>query len=161
MADVHGQQLVLMGDQQVVHLPEAALGARGLGRLGRRLRARVDVVERQVAPDVAELVAEGDEQLADDGLGLAAVRALVVAVLEQDHARVGVAAQVVDLGIDVVGEVEQLVGGTAQLTCAGRGRDQGDERGTRPTPTAPRGSRRRGCRSSPPRAAGRGRRCSR
>ena len=96
-------------------------------RLGGHLRARVHVVERQVAPDVAEVVAEGHEQLADDGLGLAAVRALVVAVLEQDHGRVVVAAQVVDLGVDVVGEVEQLVGGAAQLARPGRGRDQGDE----------------------------------
>ena len=58
-----------MVEQEVVHLPERALGGRGLGRLGGELRVRVDVVQRQVAPDVAD-VAEVGEQLADDGLGL-------------------------------------------------------------------------------------------
>ena len=47
--EVARRQLVLVGEQPVVHLPEAALRARGLGRLGRDLRVGVDVVERQVA----------------------------------------------------------------------------------------------------------------
>ena len=67
----------------------------------------VDVAERQVAPDVAQVVAERVEQLADDDLGLAAVGALVVAVLDEGHGRVVRAADVVAVGVDVVGEVEQ------------------------------------------------------
>ena len=82
-AQVAGSQLVLVVEQQVVHLPERALGGRRLGGLGGELGVRVDVGERQVAPDVAD-VAEVGEQLADDRLGPAAVGALEVAVL--DHA---------------------------------------------------------------------------
>ena len=44
-----------MLEQQVVHLPERALVRCGLRRLGCLLRARVDVVERQMAPDVGDL----------------------------------------------------------------------------------------------------------
>ena len=74
-----------------MHLPEAALGGRGLRRLGRDLGIRVHVGQRQVAPDVAE-VAEVGEQLAHDGLGLAAERALEVAVLdERDRGLLGAA----------------------------------------------------------------------
>ncbi len=47
-----------------MQLPEAALGGRGLGRLGRELGVRVDAVERQVAEDVAQVVAEPGAQLA-------------------------------------------------------------------------------------------------
>src|SRR2546430_2135549 len=54
---------VLVAEQQVVHLPERALLGRSLGGLGRNLGARVDVVQRQVPPDVAH-VAEVGEQLA-------------------------------------------------------------------------------------------------
>ena len=60
---------------------------------------RVDVVERQVAPDVAQ-VAEVGEQVPDDRLGPAAVRALEVAVLEQRDGRLDRAADVVALGVD-------------------------------------------------------------
>ena len=76
-----GRERVLVVEQQVVHLPERSLLGGRLGRLGRELRARVDVGQRQVAPDVAD-VAEVGEQLADDRLGPAAVRALEVAVLD-------------------------------------------------------------------------------
>ena len=82
-----------------MHLPERALLGRRLGRLGGELGVRVDVGQRQVPPDVAD-VAEVGEQLAHDGLGLAAVRALEVAVLDERHRRVGGAADVVALRID-------------------------------------------------------------
>ena len=72
---------VLVLEQQVVHLPERALLGRRLRRLGRQLRVRVDVVQRQVPPHVAD-VAVLAQQLAHDRLGLAAVRALEVAVLD-------------------------------------------------------------------------------
>ncbi len=48
-------QRVLVVEQQVVHLPERALRGRGLGGLGRELGVRVDVGQRQVAPDVADV----------------------------------------------------------------------------------------------------------
>ncbi len=102
-----------MVEQQVVHLPERALRRRGLGRLGRELSVRVHVVQRQVPPDVAD-VAEVAQQLADDRLGLPAVRALEVAVLDERHRRVERAADVVALGIDVDGEVGHRLGGAEQ-----------------------------------------------
>ena len=57
-AQVARPQLVLVREQQVVHRPELALRGGRLGRLGGHLRVRVHVVERQVAPDVAQVVAE-------------------------------------------------------------------------------------------------------
>ena len=80
-------QLVLVGEQQVVHLPERALGGRGLRRLGGELRVGVHVGQRQVPPHVAE-VGVG-QQFAHDRLGLAAVGALEVAVLDDRDRGVG------------------------------------------------------------------------
>ena len=114
------RELVLVGEQQVVHLPERALRAGGLGGLGGELGVRVHVVERQVAQDVAQVVARVDEQLADDLLGLAAVRALEVAVLDERDRRVGGAADVVALGVDRLGEVEDVLGGADELARAQR-----------------------------------------
>ena len=70
-----------------MHLPERALVGGGLRRLGGELGVRVDVGQRQVPPDVAD-VAEVAEELADDRLGLPAVRALEVAVLDERDRRV-------------------------------------------------------------------------
>ena len=98
-----------MGEQEVVHLPERALVGCGLARLGRELGARVDVVQGQVAPDVAE-VAEVGQELADHGLGLAAVRALEVAVLDDRDRGVERAAGVVALGIDIEVEIGERLG---------------------------------------------------
>ena len=103
------RELVLVGEQRVVHLPERALARGRLGRLGGELGVRVDVVERQVAPDVAQL-AEVRQQLADHRLGLAAVRALEVAVLEQRHRGVLGPADVVALGVDGYREVDDRLG---------------------------------------------------
>ena len=98
-------QGVLVGEQEIVHLPERALRGRRLGRLGGELGMRVNVGERKVAPDVAE-VAEVREQLADDRLGLPAERALEVAVLDERDRGVLGAADVVALGVDGNGEVD-------------------------------------------------------
>src|SRR6185312_6789968 len=76
-------QWLFAGERGVVHLPEAALRARRLDRLGGQLRVRVHVVEWQIAPHVAQVVAEVGEQLAHDGLGAPTVWALEVPVLEQ------------------------------------------------------------------------------
>ena len=89
-----------MVEQQVVHLPERSLVGGGFGRLGGELGTRMDVVERQMPPHVAD-VAEVAQQLADDRLGLAAVRALEVAVLDDRDRRFVGTADVVALGIDV------------------------------------------------------------
>ena len=80
-------QRALVVHQHVVHLPERALRGGGLGRLGGQLRVLVDVGQRQVPEDEAQL-AELADQLADGGLGLPAVGALEVAVLDQGDQRV-------------------------------------------------------------------------
>ena len=105
---VDGFQGVLVLQQGVVHLPEVALGAGGLGRLGGYLGMRMHVGEREVTPDVTQVIAEGDQQLPDHTLGLTAVRALVVAVLEERDWRVGRAADMVACRVDVDGEIEIL-----------------------------------------------------
>ena len=81
----------------------------------------MDVVQRQVPPDVAQLVAERVEQLADDHLGPSAVRAFVVAVLDQHDRGVVRAADVVAVGIDVAREVEDLLRRARELAGPHRG----------------------------------------
>ena len=102
-------QLVLVGEEQVVHLPERALVGGGLARLGRELGGQVDVVQRQVAPDVLQVAVAG-EQLADDGLGLPAERALEVAVLDDRDRRVVGPTRVVAFRIDVEVEIGERLG---------------------------------------------------
>src|ERR1700686_5475578 len=109
-------QLALMLEQDVVHLPEAALRGGSLRGLSGDLRVWGHFVERQVAPDVAHFITERGQQLADDSLRLSAVRALEVAVLEQRDARVVWSADVVALGIDLLGEVAQVLGRARELT---------------------------------------------
>ena len=104
---------VLVLEQEVVHLPERALVGGRLGGLGGELGVRVDVVERQVPPDVAD-VAEVAQELADDRLRLAAVGALEVAVLDDRDRRVERPADVVALRIDVDVEVDERLGGAEQ-----------------------------------------------
>src|SRR4051794_34985572 len=82
-SEVIGSQLGLVRDEPLVHSPERALGTRRLRRLRRRLGMRVDVAQREMAPDVAKVFAEGLEQLPDDELGPATVRTLVVPVLDE------------------------------------------------------------------------------
>ena len=93
-----------MVEQQVVHLPERPLGGGRLDGLGGELRVRVDVGEGQVTPDVAD-VAEVGEQLAQDRLGPAAVRALEVPVLDDRHRRLDRPANVIAIGVDRHGQV--------------------------------------------------------
>ena len=70
---IAGREFVLVVEQSVVHLPKSALCAGRLCCLGRQLGARVHVVQRQVPPDIAQVVPERDQQLAYDNFGLAAV----------------------------------------------------------------------------------------
>ena len=67
---------------------------------------RMDVLERQVAPDIAD-VAKIGQQLAHDRLGLTAVWALEVPVLDNGHRGLGGSAQVVALGIDRYCQVDR------------------------------------------------------
>ena len=118
-------EFALVGHQRVVHLPEGALRRRRLARLRRQLGVRVDVLQRQVAEDVAQAAAVVHvEQFADRRLGAAAVGALEVGVLDQGDGAGRVAADVVALRVDVVGEVDDRVGGAAQLLEPPRLRDQ-------------------------------------
>ena len=94
-----------------------------------------------MAPHVADVVAERRQQLADDPLGLPAVGALEVAVLDERDRRVVGTADVVALGVDVLGEIEDVLGGAprsgARARVAGsRGRAQ--QRPSRPRRERPR-----------------------
>jgi hypothetical protein len=51
-------QSVLILEQDVVVIPERALIARGIGRLGRGFRVRMDLGEREIAKDEAQVVAQ-------------------------------------------------------------------------------------------------------
>ena len=110
-------------EEPVVHLPERPLVAGGLRRLRGELGVGVYVVQRQVAPHVADAPV-AREQLAHDGLGLTAVGALEVAVLDDRHRRLLRPADVVALGIDRVLQVDDRVGGAEQQPGAARGRER-------------------------------------
>ena len=102
-----------MVEQEIVHLPEGALLGRGLGGFGGQLGVHVDVVQRQVPPDVAH-VAELAEELADDRFGHPAVRTFEVAVLDDRDRRVDRPANVVALGVDVDVEVDERLRSSEQ-----------------------------------------------
>ena len=116
---------VLPLEQQVVVLPERvlALRSRGLGRLRRELRARVDVVQRQVPPHVANLAGAG-EQLANHLLRTPAERALEVAVLEERDRCVLRPADVVTRAVDRRGQVDEDVGSSDERPDADQLRQQ-------------------------------------
>ena len=88
-----------------MHLPEGALRCRGFRRLGGELGVRVDIGEREVTPDVAD-VAEVGEQLPDGRFCSAAVRAFEVAVLDDRDRRLAWAADVIAIGIHRHGEIQ-------------------------------------------------------
>ena len=73
----------------------------------------MDVVQREMPPDVAQ-VTEVAEQLADDRLGLAAVGALEIAVLDDRHGRLRRPSDVVASGIDGIVQVDDHVRGSEQ-----------------------------------------------
>ena len=94
-----------------MHIPELALGRGRLRGLGGELRVGMHVIEREVAPDVAKVVVEGGEQLADDGLCLPAVWTLEVAVLDERHHRFLWPANPVALDVDGGGQLDVDGGG--------------------------------------------------
>jgi ssRNA-specific RNase YbeY (16S rRNA maturation enzyme) len=71
----------------------------------------VDIVQRQVSPDVAD-IAKVAEELADDRLRLTAVGAFEIAVLDNRDRRVDRSTNVVALGVDVDVEVDERLGGS-------------------------------------------------
>ena len=112
-------------------------------------------VQRQVPPDVAD-VAEVGEQLAHDRLGLPAVGALEVAVLDHGDRGVGRAADVVAVRVD-----RRRPGRRSPRRCPSSARmparRAGASRVTRNTSQVTAGRERpprRGCRAWPPRAPG-------
>jgi hypothetical protein len=110
-------------EEKVVHLPEGVLLAGRLGGLRGELGARMDVVQRQVPPDVAD-VAEIAPELAKDRLGHPTVRTLEVAVLDDRDGGFGRPADVVALGIDVEIEVGELLRGAEQRAQAKPSREK-------------------------------------
>ena len=75
----------LVLEERRVHLEEPSLRAGGFGRFGGMAGMRVQVLEREVAEDEAELVRQDALELVDDGHRRAAVWTLVVAVFDQRH----------------------------------------------------------------------------
>ena len=111
--EVARPQLALVVEQQVVHLPERPWAAAASEASAASCRVRMDVGEGKVAPDVVD-VAEVGQQLAHDRLGPAAVRALEVAVLDHRDRGVGRPAEVVAVGIDRDGEVDERLRASEQ-----------------------------------------------
>jgi hypothetical protein len=124
-----------VSEQEIVHLPEGVLFARGLRSFRGELGAGVDVVQRQMPPDVAD-VAEFAQELADDRFRHSAVGAFKVAVLDDCHRCDDRAAHVVALRVDVDVEVGQRLRSSEQRADAQPSRQQrggaeeqpGDER---------------------------------
>ena len=92
-------------------------------RFGRELRLRMNVVQRQMAPDVSHVAVIGQE-LTHDRLGLTAVRAFEIAVLDDGDGRFARAADVVVVRVDRCGEIDDGVGGPEQSAGAYRLRQQ-------------------------------------
>jgi CorA-like Mg2+ transporter protein len=131
---VVGAKRVLMVEE-VAHLPERSLVG-GRLRLRGELRVGVDVVERQVPPHIGD-VAELTEQLTDDRLRLAAVRALEIAVLGDRDRRINWPTDVVALRVDLDVQVDERLARSEQGADARAPRQQrrrpeqqpGEERG--------------------------------
>ena len=62
------------------------------------------------------------QQLPNHLLGLPAIRALEIAVFDQGHGRVVRSANVIAGGVDILGQVENILGRTADLARARAGR---------------------------------------
>ena len=77
-----------LDEQRLVHFPEPALRRSGLGGLGGEFGIRVQLHVRQVPKNVAEPRAESLSNSPDAAIGGPAVRALVVAILDELDGRV-------------------------------------------------------------------------
>src|SRR5205085_8967320 len=101
-SEVQRSEVVLVGEKGVVHLPEFALGSRGLRCLRSQLCPWVHIIEGKMAPDVAQVVTERGQQLADDWLCPSTVRALQVPVLDERHGCVFRAPNMVPIRVNVI-----------------------------------------------------------
>src|SRR5690242_15373601 len=77
---------ILIFKEQVVHLPEFSLCTREFRTLRAFESIRMYFVEREIAIDKAQALAKILLQTLDDRVGVAAVRTLIVAVLNQSDA---------------------------------------------------------------------------
>ena len=121
--EIARSQRVLVVEKQVVHLPERVLRRGRFGSLRGELGMRVDVVERQVSPDVAD-VAEVTQELAQDRFRPPAVGTLEVAVLDHRDRSVEWPADVIALRIDVEVEVDERLDRAEECTYPRAAREQ-------------------------------------
>jgi hypothetical protein len=129
--EVGWSERVLVVEQQVVHRPERVLVGGGFGCLGSELGMGMNVVQRQVAPYVAD-VAELAQELSDERLGLSAVRAFEVAVLDDCDGCFERPADVIAFRIDLDVEIDERLVGAEQGVYPGTPREQ--RRGSKQEP---------------------------
>jgi hypothetical protein len=112
VAKAGGHVLVgpLVGHEHVVHLPELSLRASGFGRFGSEFGVFVDVDQGKVPKHEGEIVAECADEFAHHRFRLTTVGAFEVAVLDEDDPGVGRTPDMVDLGIERCGEVDERAG---------------------------------------------------
>src|SRR3954471_12701820 len=106
-----------------MHRPERVLDGGGLGCLGSELSLGMDIVQWQVTPDVAD-VTEVAQELSDDRLGLSAVGAFEVAVLDDRDGCFDRPADMVAFRIDLDVEVDERLVGAEQGVYPGALREQ-------------------------------------
>lgn len=108
-------QGILVLEEELVHLPEPALYAGGLGRFGGPHRVRMELRQREVTKRESDVLRVALQQRAENEIGLAAVGTLKVAVLDQG-----------DGGVrgpqDVVPRVRDRVAQAGVVGCAGQAR---------------------------------------
>ena len=75
-------------EQRVVHLPEFVLHRGGFGQLRCRLGVNVDVNEGQVTKNESNVFAKCAKEFFHDGVRLATIWTLVVAILHQSDRRI-------------------------------------------------------------------------
>jgi hypothetical protein len=86
---------VLVFEEKIVHLPEFALGAGEFGGFSGGLGVRMALRQRKIAEDKEQALAEVLLDALDDGIGAAAVRALVISILHERDRREGIALSVI------------------------------------------------------------------
>lgn len=78
----------LIGEQQIMHLPELGLPAGALCDLGRMQRMWMEVLQREMPEDKAKLPTESPEQHFDCSRRLLTFRALEISVLDDSYRRI-------------------------------------------------------------------------
>src|SRR5882672_6503160 len=92
---MRGLERALVLEDRIVHFPELALVRRRLGGLGRVLRVRVHLAEREISKDESEALAKLLLNGFHDRIRAPAMRALVVSVLDERDGRAGRTLRVV------------------------------------------------------------------